>query len=72
MNADLAIERMTLAEKLDLMEKLWSDLSRRPQDVPSPDWHGEVLAKRIAAVREGKSELGDWDAAKSRLRDRLE
>ena len=72
MSADLAIESMTLTEKLALMERLWSDLSRRPEDIPSPEWHGEVLAERIAAVREGRTEFVDWDAAKKRLRDRLE
>jgi len=72
MSADLAIESMTLTEKLALMERLWIDLSRRPEDIPSPEWHGEVLAERIAAVREGRTEFVDWDAAKKRLRDRLE
>jgi putative addiction module component (TIGR02574 family) len=72
MSADLAIESMTLTEKLALMERLWSNLSRRPEEIPSPEWHGEVLAERIAAVREGRTEFVDWDAAKKRLRDRLE
>jgi putative addiction module component (TIGR02574 family) len=72
MSADVAIESMTLPEKLALLERLWSDLSRRPEDVPSPQWHGEVLAERIAAVREGRTEFVDWDAAKKRLRERLE
>jgi putative addiction module component (TIGR02574 family) len=72
MSADLAIESMTLTEKLALMERLWSDLSRCPEDIPSSEWHGEVLAERIAAVREGRTEFVDWDAAKKRLRDRLE
>ena len=72
MSADLAIESMTLTEKLALMERLWSDLSRRPEDIPSPEWHGKVLAERITAVREGRTEFVDWDAAKKRLRDRLE
>ncbi|MDA1055239.1 MAG: addiction module protein [Planctomycetota bacterium] len=72
MSTDVAIESMTLTEKLALMERLWSDLSRRPEDVPSPQWHGEVLAERIAAVREGRTEFVDWDAAKKRLRERLE
>ena len=72
MSADFAIESMTQTEKLALMERLWSDLSRRPEDVPSPEWHGEILAERIIAVREGRTEFVDWDAAKKRLRERLE
>ena len=72
MTADMAIDNMTTAEKLVLMERLWSELSRRPQDVPSPAWHGDLLAERIAAVREERTKFVDWDAAKKRLRDRLE
>jgi hypothetical protein len=37
---------MTLAEKLEAMELLWADISCRPEALPSPDWHQEVLAER--------------------------
>jgi putative addiction module component (TIGR02574 family) len=69
--SDIPLEGMTVPEKLVLMERLWADLCRRPEDVPSPDWHGDVLAKRLAAVREGRAHFVDWDEAKQRLRDRL-
>ncbi len=72
MSTDLSLDNMTVAEKLMLMERLWADLSRHPEEIPSPDWHGEVLADRIAAVRQGRSEFVDWDVAKRRLRERLE
>ena len=69
---DLALDQMTVPEKLALMERIWDDLSRCPQDVPSPDWHGGVLAERMTAVREGDTQFVDWDDAKRRLRERLE
>lgn len=72
MSGDISLESMSVAEKLALMERLWEDLSRRPEDVPSPQWHGDVLAERIAAVREGRTNFLDWDGAKRRLRERLE
>ena len=72
MSIELSLEKMTVPEKLALMERLWDDLSRRPENVPSPQWHGEVLAERIAAVREGRTEFVPWDDAKRRLRERLE
>jgi len=53
------------------MERLWEDLSKRPSNVPPPDWHGDVLAARLAAVKEGRTHFVDWDVAKERLRDRL-
>lgn len=70
--SDIPIDGLTVPEKLELMDRLWADLSRRPANVPSPDWHGDVLAERLAAVREGRTTFVDWDEAKQRLRDRLQ
>lgn len=71
MSTDIPLDGMSVAEKLALMEKLWVDLSRRPEDVPSPQWHGDVLAERTAAIREGRTHFVEWDEAKRRLRERL-
>ena len=72
MSTDVSLEKLSVAEKLELMERLWDDLSRRPGDVPSPQWHADVLAERIAAVRDGRTDFVQWDDAKKRLRERLE
>lgn len=72
MSTDVSIENMTLAEKLRLMERLWEDLSRRPADMPSPDWHGDVLAERLQAVQEGRTRFEDWNTVKKQLRARFE
>lgn len=72
MSSDISLDKMTVADKLALMERLWDDLSRRPENVPSPQWHGDVLAQRMAAVRDGRTDFVSWDDAKRRLRERLE
>ena len=72
MSTDVSLGSLSVAEKLALMERLWDDLSRQPEDVPSPQWHGDVLAERIAAVRDGRTGFVRWDDAKRRLRERLE
>ena len=64
-----ALDKMSLAEKLRLMEALWDDLSRRATDVASPEWHGQVLADRQARVDRGEAHFTDWDEAKRRIRD---
>ncbi len=66
----LPIEQLSLAEKLLLMERLWTDLSRRAGDIPSPDWHGDIFKEREAAIREGRTAFVEWDDAKQRLRER--
>ena len=44
------IERMSLEERLQTMELLWISLTRTSEAVPSPDWHGAVLAERLAKI----------------------
>ena len=74
MNAatNISLESLSIADKLILMERLWTDLSRCPNEFQSPDWHGDVLSARLQAVQEGKTQFVNWDDAKKRLRDRLE
>ncbi len=71
MSIQLPLDQMTLAEKLEVMETLWADLSRRPEDLPSPDWHREVLQERKRSVDEGKLKFLDWQTAFTELRDEV-
>ena len=70
MSTDISIDHLTVADKLLLMERLWEDLSRRPGDIPSPDWQKRIVTERIASVRDGRTTFQDWDDAKKRLRER--
>jgi hypothetical protein len=72
MTDDISLNALSTTDKVAFMERRWADLSQRPQALPSPDWHGDVLAEWIATVREGRTAFVDWDSAKRRLRDRLE
>jgi hypothetical protein len=51
------IEKMGLEERLQAMELLWASLTRTPEAVPSPEWHGEVLASRLAKIERGEGEF---------------
>lgn len=70
MTALPSIDHLTIAEKLALMELLWTDLSRNAEDVLSPPWHGEVLEEREKSLAEGKTHFEDWEVVKQRLRER--
>ena len=69
--AAIPIETFSVVEKLVLMERLWDDLCRNPAQIPSPDWHGDVLAERLNAVCDGTTSFVEWEGAKNRLRERL-
>ena len=65
---NLPLESMTVEEKLLAMESLWDDLCSREGGVPSPAWHGEVLADRAMAIERGVEIPEDWDSAKREIR----
>ncbi len=54
------------------MESIWDDLCDTAGSTLSPDWHGNVLADRQAAVLAGKDEVMDWETAKKRISDELQ
>jgi len=58
---------MTVEEKLQIMETLWDDLSQHADEMPPPDWHGELLAERETAVARGDGTFEDWETAKQRI-----
>jgi hypothetical protein len=64
------IERMSTAEKLQAMELLWRSMSREPDKLESPAWHGKVLAQRLARVEAGKGEFLTLTQLKQRLAKR--
>jgi hypothetical protein len=66
------IEKMSRAEKLQVMEALWADLSRTEAEVESPAWHADVLRETEARVAAGEERITDWDTAKRELRKRFE
>jgi hypothetical protein len=71
MDTVLPLDRMTVAEKLRVMETLWADLSRNEAQFESPAWHGDVLHERAERVKDGKETFMDWETAKKQLRDKL-
>lgn len=63
---------MSLADKLRLMEALWSELCRNESEVHSPEWHGEILKQREEQISSGEESFLDWETAKKKLREELQ
>ena len=69
MDISLPLDKMTNLEKIAVMEKLWDDLCRDPESIPSPNWHQEVLEAREKEVNERKAKFTSFDRAKKRIKD---
>jgi len=64
------IERMSVTERLRMMEQLWESLCREAPELPSPAWHREVLAKRKERAKRGEAKFLTLEQLKARLRRR--
>jgi putative addiction module component (TIGR02574 family) len=62
------VSRLSKAERLQAMEWLWASFSKEPQEIESPEWHGEVLAARQAKVDSGEAQFLTIAQLKERLR----
>ena len=62
------IDRMSTAERLQAMEQLWEALCRSDEEIPSPSWHGDVLADRRRRAQRGEARFLTLE----QLRDRLQ
>lgn len=69
MMIDLPLDTMSVSEKLEAMEAIWTSLCSRPGDVASPAWHEDVLADRKKRLESGEATVSDWAEAKKRLQD---
>ncbi len=71
MDISLPLDKMTSSDKIAIMEKLWEDLCRDPESIPSPAWHKDVLEAREKEANEGKANFTSFDRAKEKIRDQI-
>jgi putative addiction module component (TIGR02574 family) len=70
-NPPTGFDDLTIEEKLDYVESLWDRIAAKPEAVPVPDWHLEVIEQR---TRNGRSESHhgrSWDDFREELRANL-
>jgi hypothetical protein len=63
----LAIDQMTIEEKLQAMEALWTDLCQHEEVLPVHDWQKEILDEREGLIKKGEAQFLDWEEAKQRI-----
>ena len=62
------IERMSVTERLQAIDQLWDSLNRYGDEIPSPDWHQDILADRKARALRGEAKFLTLAELRSRLR----
>ena len=67
MSVDFQIDTLSVAEKVQLLETVWTSLCSHSGDVRSPEWHREVLEARKQRLEDGHATVSPWSEAKARL-----
>ena len=64
----VALDTLSIEEKIQMMEPLWNSLCATTSKVASPTWHGDILEAHEQAIRDGSDHFEDWENAKEALR----
>jgi putative addiction module component (TIGR02574 family) len=64
-------DELSADDKLEYIQALWDYFSEHPEDVPVPDWHREIAAERLAALRRGETRARPWPEVRDELLARL-
>jgi putative addiction module component (TIGR02574 family) len=64
-------ERLTIEEQIDYVQSLWDHIAARPEQVPVPDWHREILRERLASYRANPDERKSWEKFERNLTEEL-
>ncbi len=60
------ISKMSVLERLQMMEALWDSLTREPGGIKSPKWHEEVLSERKEKIESGNADFISLEELKSK------
>ncbi len=65
-----ALAALTPAEKLQLIEKLWEELSATPEEIPVPQWQLDELDRGSAEYAKNPSSGIPWEEVKRNILSR--
>jgi hypothetical protein len=56
MTVPLELEKLSVKDRMILLEKIWSSLKQESDNLESPAWHEDVLAERRRKIESGEAE----------------
>ncbi len=62
------IDKLSLFEKLILVEDIWDSIACSNAVLPMPEWQKVELDKRYSDYKSGKLKLHDWESVHGKLR----
>ena len=63
----LGIDKLTITERLAILDDLWENIASEPDRVPLLDSQREDLQRRLNAIEADPDRGSTWDEVKARL-----
>jgi hypothetical protein len=63
-------DALPVEEQLDVVETLWERIARKPETLPTPEWHLQIVRERLAAHMDGTEGSFDWVELRKELLSR--
>lgn len=51
------IKKMSIAERLQIMETIWDSLLYENEEIQTPEWHEEILEVRKEKIKNGNAKV---------------
>lgn len=67
---DLGIDRLSVAERILLVEEIWDSIVDEPDRLEVPQSHKDELDRRLAAYENDPEAGSSWEEVKARLQGR--
>ena len=64
-------DELPIDERVEYVQTLWDRITARPEDLPVPDWHLDVVRDRLAEYRRSPSAGRPWSAVRDELLRKL-
>jgi putative addiction module component (TIGR02574 family) len=62
----IEIKKMSVIERLQIMEPLWDSLLDEESEIESPQWHREIIEERKRKIQNGKAEFISLEELKAK------
>ncbi|HET8783901.1 MAG TPA: addiction module protein [Pyrinomonadaceae bacterium] len=64
-------DQLSIEEQIDYAGDLWDHVISEPERVPTPEWHKQILAERLARNRSSGDEGMPWEEFEKKLEQEL-
>ena len=63
----LGIDRLSVTERLELIQQIWDSLPESVEPHEVPEWHRQELERRIATADANPGAAEPWEVVRARL-----